>query len=88
MIGHSASNVIPVVASNRIGMESDGDSSIVFYGSSFITDGTGAVIAEADRVSEVILTAEFDLDALAFQRTEWGLFQGQAPGYVQIAADT
>jgi len=79
MIGHSASNLIPVIVSNRVGKETVLDSEITFYGSSFITDGTGKVIAEADKVEETILLATFDLDALALQRTEWGVFRDRRP---------
>jgi N-carbamoylputrescine amidase len=79
MIGHSACNLVPVVASNRIGTEKIDGSEIKFYGSSFITNSTGEVIAEADRTSETVLTAEFDLDALSEQRIEWGLFRDRRP---------
>lgn len=79
MIGHSACNLIPVVAANRIGEESIGGSSIRFYGSSFITNGTGEKIAEAGRTEEAVLLAEFDLDALAEQRIEWGVFRDRRP---------
>lgn len=79
MIGHSASNLVPVIASNRVGTEKIEDSSITFYGSSFITDGTGKVIKEANRTDETIIMATFDLDALAFQRTEWGVFRDRRP---------
>lgn len=75
MQGHSASNLTPVIASNRIGSETFGDSSITFYGSSFITDGTGAKIHEADRVSETVLVHEFDLDELELRRSAWGVFR-------------
>ncbi|MBN2222587.1 MAG: N-carbamoylputrescine amidase, partial [Vallitaleaceae bacterium] len=79
MIGHSAANLVPVIASNRVGVETIDDSSITFYGSSFITDGTGAKVAELDRSEEGILVAEFDLDALAAQRSEWGVFRDRRP---------
>ena len=79
MIGHSASNLIPVVVSNRVGKEVIEDSEITFYGSSFITDGTGNIVAKADRVEETILLARFDLDTLALQRTEWGVFRDRRP---------
>ncbi len=79
MIGHSACNLVPVVASNRIGTEKSEDSEITFYGSSFITGGTGEVIAEADRRSEEILIAEFDLDELERARIEWGIFRDRRP---------
>lgn len=79
MVGHSACNLMPVIVSNRIGRESAGDSFIDFYGSSFITDATGKVVAQAGRSEETVLTAEFDLDALSDQRAEWGLFRDRRP---------
>ncbi len=83
MIGHSACNLVPVVASNRVGVETIEDSSIHFYGSSFITDGTGQVIAQADRTEEVVLVAELDLDKIEDQRTEWGIFRDRRPDLYQ-----
>lgn len=79
MIGHSACNLVPVVASNRIGKEKIEDSTIDFYGSSFITDVTGAKVAEAGRTEETVLVAEFDLDANAEKRIEWGIFRDRRP---------
>lgn len=80
MQGHAAANLMPVVASNRIGTE-DGrnGTSITFYGSSFIADQTGAKVAEADRETEAVLTATFDLDAIERQRRAWGLFRDRRP---------
>lgn len=79
MIGHSASNLVPVIASNRIGTETIEDSTITFYGSSFITNETGEKIAEASRDCEEILLAEFDLDQTAAKRAEWGIFRDRRP---------
>jgi N-carbamoylputrescine amidase len=79
MIGHSACNLMPVVASNRIGSEAADDSSINFYGSSFITNAIGEKVAEAGRDEETVLIAEFDLDAIAEQRIEWGIFRDRRP---------
>ena len=85
MQGHSAANLMPVIAANRYGLErgltGDGepDRSITFYGSSFITDATGAKVAEAPRDADAVLTATFDLDQLAEQRTAWGLFRDRRP---------
>ena len=79
MIGHAACNLMPVVASNRVGSEKIGDSEIKFYGSSFITNGVGEKIAEAGRTEETVLIADFDLDAMAYQRTEWGIFRDRRP---------
>lgn len=75
MQGHAAANLMPLVASNRIGVETMESGTITFYGSSFIADETGGKITEADRTSETILTASFDLDELRYQRAAWGLFR-------------
>jgi N-carbamoylputrescine amidase len=74
MQGHSAANVIPVVASNRIGTE-ESASKLTFYGSSFITDEAGEKVAEAPMDEQAVLTATFDLDALRTRRSAWGLFR-------------
>ncbi len=83
MQGHAASNLVPVIASNRIGTETFGDSSITFYGSSFITDGTGAKVREADRQTEAVLVHEFDLDELERRRSAWGIFRDRRPDHYQ-----
>jgi N-carbamoylputrescine amidase len=79
MLGHAAANLIPVVASNRTGMEEDEDSRITFYGSSFIAGPLGNKIAEAGRSEETCLLAEFDLDQLEIQRIDWGIFRDRRP---------
>lgn len=87
MQGHSAANLMPVVAANRIGLEqvepcaANGGqrSALEFYGSSFMTDGTGALIQDAGRDEEEILLADYDLDALAEDRLSWGLFRDRRP---------
>lgn len=83
MIGHSACNLVPVVASNRVGMEQIEDSTIHFYGSSFITNATGEKIVEANRTQETVIVAELDLDAMEDQRIEWGIFRDRRPDLYQ-----
>lgn len=78
MKGHAAANLIPVAASNRIGTEKD-ETEMTFYGSSFICDNHGEVIAEADDHTESVITATFDLDRLASERREWGVFRDRRP---------
>ena len=78
MQGHAAANVMPVIASNRVGKEKL-STEITFYGSSFIADQIGALAAEMDRSSEGVVTASFDLDAIAAQRAGWGLFRDRRP---------
>ncbi|MCX8767999.1 N-carbamoylputrescine amidase [Vibrio parahaemolyticus] len=79
MQGHSAANLVPVIASNRVGTEIDDGIETTFYGSSFITDHTGAKIAEAPREGETIIYAEIDLAATAKARHAWGLFRDRRP---------
>ena len=79
MQGHSAANMVPVIASNRIGRETGKSCEITFYGSSFITDATGAKVAEADTKSEAVITATFDLEKNRQQRLNWGVFRDRRP---------
>ncbi len=80
MQGHAGANLMPVVASNRIGTEQGRNgTSLTFYGTSFIADPTGAKVAEADHASESVVTATFDLDAIAHQRRSWGIFRDRRP---------
>jgi N-carbamoylputrescine amidase len=79
MQGHAAANVVPLVASNRIGTEQGESCSITFYGGSFIADQTGAKVAEAGAAQQAVLTATFDLDEIRAQRASWGLFRDRRP---------
>ncbi len=79
MQGHSAANLVPVIASNRVGTEVDDGIETTFYGSSFITDHTGAKIAEAPREGETNIYADIDLPATAKARHAWGLFRDRRP---------
>ena len=78
MQGHAAANMLPLIASNRIGTERL-STEITFYGSSFIADQTGAIVAEMDRQTPGLVTARFDLDVIAVQRAGWGLFRDRRP---------
>ncbi|AOZ93022.1 N-carbamoylputrescine amidase [Paenibacillus crassostreae] len=84
MLGHAAANLIPVIASNRVGVESDEDFKITFYGSSFIAGPQGNKITEAGRQDETVLVTEFDLDELEIQRLEWGVFRDRRPDLYKI----
>ncbi len=87
MQGHSAANVIPVVAANRVGeervtpcAENGGQkSALVFYGSSFLTDETGEIIAGADRESECVLLTKYDFDRIRQERRNWNVFRDRRP---------
>lgn len=96
MQGHSACNVVPVLAANRIGeekvtpSEANGgqESSLIFYGSSFVTDETGELVYQASRDKEEIVYGEADLDEIREMRNSWGLFRDRRPEvYKGIDAD-
>jgi len=81
--GHAAANLMPVIVSNRIGTEralQDPEKLYIrFYGSSFITDPTGAKVAEADEENEAVITAKFDLERTAELRNNWFVFRDRRP---------
>ena len=87
MQGHAGSNLVPVVAANRIGREdvepcdanAGQKSALVFYGSSFIADETGDLVESASRDKEEILYHTFDLDAVKENRLAWGIFRDRRP---------
>ena len=79
MQGHAAANMVPVVASNRVGLEKGPNLEMTFYGSSFIADHTGAMLAEANKVDETHLIARIDLDATRAYRHSWGTWRDRRP---------
>ena len=80
MRGHAAANIMPLAASNRVGTEVQDGMDVTFYGTSFIADQTGQKVVQAGREGEEVLTARFDLDAVAELRRSWGLFRDRRPG--------
>ncbi|MCQ2496053.1 MAG: N-carbamoylputrescine amidase [Lachnospiraceae bacterium] len=95
MQGHSAANIIPVVAANRIGLETveaseengGQKSSLLFYGSSFMTDETGDILENASRDKEEILLHSYDLDTIEENRLSWGLFRDRRPDCYKIISE-
>ncbi|MCH8532931.1 MAG: N-carbamoylputrescine amidase [Saccharospirillum sp.] len=77
--GHAAANLTPYIASNRTGVEFEGEQSITFYGSSFIANELGKKVAELGREEEGILVHSFDLDEVAATRHAWGVFRDRRP---------
>ncbi|TCW86916.1 N-carbamoylputrescine amidase [Burkholderia sp. SRS-46] len=78
--GHAAANMMPLVASNRIGVERRGTSRIEFFGQSFIANQRGEVVQELSADREGFAVQEFDLEAQRMQRASWGLFRDRRPG--------
>lgn len=87
MQGHAGSNLMPVIAANRIGLEEvkpckengGQESSLNFYGSSFMTDETGDIVEDAPRDKEQVLIHTYDLDEIANNRLSWGIFRDRRP---------
>ena len=79
MKGHAAANITPLLAANRIGEEKAGDSSMTFYGKSFIANEHGEKVQEFGREEEGILYQEFDLDEIKKTRRNWGVFRDRRP---------
>jgi len=79
MQGHAAANMIPLIASNRVGTEQDGDTTCDFYGTSFIADHTGDILCDANRTDETVITATVDLDVSGAYRGTWGVFRDRRP---------
>jgi N-carbamoylputrescine amidase len=79
MQGHAVSNVIPVVAANRIGVEKGLGDDQYFYGSSFIADHRGDLISDLSRTDEGIATGTVDLTFLDRHRAAWGFFRDRRP---------
>ena len=79
MQGHAAANIVPIAAANRTGREVGRPTEVTFYGSSFITDATGAIVAEAGRDDERVLIADLDIEENRAMRAAWGLFRDRRP---------
>jgi N-carbamoylputrescine amidase len=81
--GHAAANLMPLVASNRIGTEYSRHApqplQLRFYGSSFIADSSGALVAEASQDTAAVITASFDLERLQQARDSWFVFRDRRP---------
>ncbi len=83
MVGHAVSNVVPVVAANRIGNEHGQ----VFYGHSFIADHQGSFLAELGRKDEGVLVAEVDLAEVETYRAAFGFFRDRRPEFYKPLTD-
>ncbi|GLU19172.1 hypothetical protein SLE2022_354350 [Rubroshorea leprosula] len=88
MQGHACANLVPLVASNRIGKEiiktEHGKSEITFYGNSFIAGPTGEIVKAADSTEEAVLVAKFDLDKIKSKRQSWGVFRDRRPDLYKV----
>ena len=84
MVGHAVSNVVPVIASNRVGTEHGQR----FYGHSFICDERGDMLAEFGDTETGVLTAALDLEQARKHRSAFGFFRDRRPDlYRRLAED-
>ncbi len=84
MVGHAVSNVVPIVAANRVGVEHGQ----TFYGTSFIADERGDILTELGRDDEGVITATIDLDIVKRHRAAFGFFRDRRPDlYGRLVAD-
>ncbi|WP_442109525.1 N-carbamoylputrescine amidase [Pseudomonas sp. NUPR-001] len=82
MRGHAAANILPVVAANRVGLEAattDPELQMTFYGSSFICNHKGKMLAEADRSTPGVLVQRLDLATMREERLTWGVYRDRRP---------
>lgn len=81
MQGHAAANMVPVIAANRVGKELavTSDIGLTFYGSSFMTDHTGAIVSDAGRHQETVLIHTYNFDDMRAARHQWGIFRDRRP---------
>jgi N-carbamoylputrescine amidase len=84
MQGHAGANIIPLVASNRVGHEQGESCALAFYGNSFIAGPTGELVAAADEEDDVVLAASFDLETIRLQRAGWGVFRDRGPQLYRV----
>ena len=84
MVGHAVSNVVPIVAANRTGVEEDQR----FYGNSFIADQRGDMIVELGTGETGVAVATLDLAASRANRASFGFFRDRRPDlYGRLAVD-
>jgi N-carbamoylputrescine amidase len=77
--GHAGANLMPLIASNRIGREEQDGYDITFYGSSFIANQFGEKVQELNETETGVLVQTFDLDELEHIRSAWGVFRDRRP---------
>ena len=77
--GHAGANLMPLIASNRIGNEAQDGYDITFYGSSFIANQFGEKVEELNETEEGVLVHTFDLAQLEHIRSAWGSFRDRRP---------
>lgn len=75
MVGHAVCNAIPIIAANRVGVETN----LSFYGHSFISNHVGEIIAQLDHQETQCILAQVDLDDIERYRAGFGFFRDRRP---------
>ncbi|MEA1916068.1 MAG: nitrilase-related carbon-nitrogen hydrolase [Campylobacterota bacterium] len=83
-LGHSATNMVPIIAANRVGEEIGRSCTLNFYGSSFMSNHKGAKVVEASRDLEEILYYMYNLEEIKKDREYWGLFKDRRDNYEEL----
>jgi N-carbamoylputrescine amidase len=87
MVGHAVANAVGVVAANRIGVEGEGNAAITFYGSSFVADARGEIVAGLGRGDTGFAIAALDLEDLRRIRASMGFFRDRRPSLYRALGD-
>ena len=87
MVGHAAANQIPIIASNRIGTESEKDITVNFYGNSVIIDHIGNIVSQMNETEEGISIHDFNIDEIKRYRESWGNFSDRRPDLYKKICD-
>jgi N-carbamoylputrescine amidase len=87
MIGHAAANQIPIVASNRVGIENEKDITIKFYGNSLIIDHVGDVVSQMNEEEEGLKSHDFNIEEIRNYRQSWGNFRDRRPDLYKKICD-
>lgn len=87
MVGHAAANQIPIIASNRIGTESEKDITVNFYGNSVIIDHIGNIVSQMNETEEGISIHDFNIDEIKRYRESWGNFRDRRPDLYKKICD-
>ena len=87
MVGHAAANQIPIIASNRVGVEMEKDITIKFYGNSLIINHLGEVVSQMNEIEEGLRFYSFNLKEIRNYRKSWGNFRDRRPDLYKKICD-
>ena len=87
MVGHAAANQIPIIASNRVGVEIEKDITIKFYGNSLIINHLGEIVSQMNEIEEGLRFCSFNLKEIRNYRKSWGNFRDRRPDLYKKICD-